>query len=121
MDGRMARPAILAAALLLASCSPTPPPGTEGGSPRYLADREACDDAASTAVNKRNAKTGLSWFASPVTRWSQIGDATDACMAEKGWGRIRACTADELRAGGRAGNLVVTAAGARCRDPGRNG
>ncbi|MDP9095810.1 MAG: hypothetical protein M3N26_04505, partial [Pseudomonadota bacterium] len=72
--------------------------------------------AASRAeVNAHNAKTGLDWFASPVRRWTQIGTATAACMAARGHGQTRWCTADELRSG--VGHPVVTSSGVQCSDP----
>ena len=66
------------------------------------------------AVDKNNAKRGLSWFGGPVTRWSRIEDGMNACMAGKGWGHARACTAEELRGGNRTGGLVVTRTGVQC-------
>lgn len=112
---RRVMPALFASVLLLPGCGYTPPPRTNTGAPQYEADLDACGTGASAAVNARNAKTGLSWFASPVTRWSQIDDRVSACMADKGYGRTRTCTAEELRTGG--GNRTVTAAGVRCSDP----
>lgn len=105
----------------LAACAYAPPPRTDTASPAYQSDYTACDTAVPDAVNKRNAKTGLAWMASPFTRWGQLDDGMNACMAAKGWGRVRACTPDELRAGNRAGSLVVTARGVQCADPGKPG
>ena len=85
--------------------------------PRIKTDLDACQDQAATKVNETNAKTGLAWFASPVRRWSQIGGATRACMAAKGYGEVRWCTADELRRGSRQGDVIVTASGVQCVDP----
>ncbi len=107
------------AALLLAGCGYTPPPQTEISGPAYGRDLDACRAAAKTAVNQHDVKTGLAWIAAPVTRWGRIGDATGACMAEKGYGRVRSCTAEELRSNARAGSMVVTAAGILCSDPPR--
>ena len=112
---RHAPSALLASSLLLSGCGYTPPPATNTAVPQYEADLGTCSTSGSKAVNARNAKTGLAWFASPVTRWSQIGDRVSACMADKGYGRTRTCTAAELRTGG--GNRTVTAAGVRCSDP----
>lgn len=103
--------------LTLAACGYHPPPQTNTASPAYVADRDACEDNAASTVNKANAKTGLAWFSSPVRRWSQIADATQACMGEKGYGRVRWCTADELHSGSRQGNMIVTASGVQCSDP----
>ena len=106
---------ILATLLLTQGCGYAPPPRADTAAPQYEADLDKCRDDTATAVNKRNAKTGLAWFASPVTRWGQIGDGVSACMAARGYGRSRACTAEELRTAG--GNRVVTTAGVRCSDP----
>lgn len=103
--------------LALAACGYHPPPGTNTGNPAFVADRDACEDQSESAVDKTNAKTGLAWFSSPVRRWGQISDATQSCMAGKGYGRLRWCTADELRSGNRQGNLVVTSTGVQCSDP----
>ena len=105
------------AALLLAACAGTPP-AAEAGSAAYRTDHDACDAAVPGAVNKRNAKTGLAWFASPITRWGDIAEGMNACMAGKGWGRTRTCTPAELAAGSRTPGLLVTATGIRCSDPG---
>jgi hypothetical protein len=103
--------------LILAACGYHPPPQTNTASPAYVADRDACEDKSSTDVNKTNAKTGLAWFSSPVRRWSQIADAAQSCMAGKGYGRVRWCTADELRSGNRQGSMIVTSSGVQCSDP----
>ena len=100
----------------LAACGPRPPPA-DARTAAFRGDQDACEASVPDAVNKRNAKTGLAWFSSPVLRWGQIDDGMSACMQGKGWGRTRACTAEELRAGNRAPNLRVTAAGIRCTDP----
>ncbi|HYZ61931.1 MAG TPA: hypothetical protein VE650_05705 [Acetobacteraceae bacterium] len=97
---------------VLAGCGYDPPPQTDVSKPAYRTDLDACQDSAATEVNKENAKKGLRWFASPVRRWGQIDDAVDACMAGKGYGRLRACSDAELR----SGNVVVTASGVRCGD-----
>ena len=111
---------VLSAVTGLAACGTTPPPAN----PReaaYRGDAAACDSSVTEAVDKRNAKTGLAWFTSPVRRWGQLDDGQSACMAAKGWGRTRACTAEELRAGNRARNLSVTSNGIRCTDPATHG
>ncbi len=109
------RPLAFAAVLLLAGCGYMPPPQTDRATPAYTADLGNCEGGASSAVNTRNAKTGLAWFTSPVRRWWQLGDSVTTCMAEKGYGRVRTCTDEELRAGNRAA-LTVTAAGVQCTD-----
>ena len=108
-------PALFASVLLLPGCGYSPPPATDTAAPQYEADLDACRASVSKAVNARNAKTGLRWFASGVTRWPDIDEGVSACMATKGYGRIRTCTAEELRTGG--GGRTVTAAGVRCSDP----
>lgn len=112
---RAARSAVLL--LALASCGYDPPPQTDVNSASYRTDRDACETAAATSVDKENAKRALVWLASPVRRWGQISDATQACMAGKGHGRLRWCTDDELKGGTRRGNVVVTASGVQCTDP----
>ena len=109
---------LVATLLALAACGYTPPPRADTSSPAYQTAIDACQDTVSSAVNKQNAKTGLAWLASPVRRWSQIGDGVSACMAQKGYGRTRACTPAELRQGNRSSNMVVTASGIQCFDPG---
>lgn len=84
-------------------------------SAKYRVDVEACDASVPEGVDKRNAKTGLAWFGGPVTRWGQIDDAMNACMGGKGWGRVRACTADELRTG--SPTRIVTRSSVQCADP----
>jgi hypothetical protein len=112
------RPVLPALLVLgLAACGYEPPAQTDRSAPAYQADLNACQDTAATDVNKRNAKTGLAWFSSPLRRWGQIEDGVQACMAGKGYGRLRWCSEDELRNGARSGNVVVTAAGIRCTEP----
>lgn len=101
----------------LAACGYDPPPQVDARAPAYAANLEACRDSASTEVNTRNAKTGLAWFASPVRRWGQIRDTVQTCMAGKGYGSLRTCTEDELRAGSKSSTLVVTAEGIKCTEP----
>jgi hypothetical protein len=107
----------LAALLTLTACGYQPPPRVDTASPVYVADRDTCEDNSATAVNRQNAKTGLAWFSSPFRRWGQISDATQSCMAGHGYGRLRWCTADELRSGDRQGNIIVTSSGVQCSDP----
>ena len=71
-----------------------------------------------SAVNKQNAKTGLAWLSSPVRRWGQISDGVQSFMADKGYGRLRWCTAEELQKGA---GVVSTVAGLQCVDPARRG
>ena len=103
--------------LTLAACGYQPPPQTNTANPAYVADRDTCEDQSHDQVNKTNAKTGLAWFSSPVRRWSQIADATQSCMAGKGYGQVRWCTPEELRSGNRQGSMIVTSSGVQCSDP----
>ena len=103
--------------LTLSACGYHPPPQTNTASPAYVADRDACEDKSTADVNKTDAKTALAWFGSPFHRWSQIADATQSCMAGKGYGRVRWCTPEELRSGNRQGGMIVTASGVQCSDP----
>jgi hypothetical protein len=111
---RLLLPAML---LALAGCGYTPPPQTDTSKPAYRADLDACQDSAAEAVNKRNAKTGPAWFSSPVRRWGQIQDGVQVCMAGKGYGSVRWCTADELRTAAKSGAVMVTSAGVQCVVP----
>jgi hypothetical protein len=106
---------ILVVAAGVGACGYSPPAGTATDAPTYRADLDACQASVPDAVDKNNAKRGLSWFGGPVTRWSRIGDGLNACMAGKGWGHARACTAEELR--GSKG--VVTRTGVQCAEPGK--
>ena len=101
----------------LAACGYRPPAQTDVEAKSYQTDLAACRTSASTDVNKQNAKRALDWFASGVRRWGQISDATQACMVGKGYGRLRWCTADELKSGTRAAGVVVTSSGVQCTDP----
>ncbi len=107
------------AALLLActGCGYSPPAQTDTALSSYKTDLEACHQTAEADVSKQNAKRALTWLASPVRRWGQIGDATGSCMAEKGYGQLRWCRDDELANARRSGNVVVTAAGVQCVQP----
>jgi hypothetical protein len=111
------RCAILLLAATLAACGYAPPAHTDTDSPQYQADLDACDSSVPDAVDRNNAKKGLTWLAGALTRWPRIDAAMDKCMADKGWGHVRACTADELRT--HTGNKTVTRDGIRCSDPGK--
>lgn len=101
----------------LSACGYQAPAQTNLAAQGYQTDLAACRDAAHSSVNKQNAKRALDWFSSPVRRWGQIGDATQSCMADKGYGRVRWCTEAELRDGRRSGGMVVTSSGVQCSDP----
>ncbi len=107
----------------LVACSYAPPAQTDTASPKYQADYDACQASVPDGVDKRNAKRGLTWFAGGVTRWSRIDDGLNTCMGGKGWGHLRACTAEELRQDDktRAKTLTVTRDGIRCTDPNKPG
>lgn len=62
-----------------------PPVAADRAAPQYQADLAACQEESVDAVNKRNAKTGLDWFSSPVRRPFQIRAAIRACVAGKGY------------------------------------
>ncbi len=109
------RCSILLCAAVLAACGYAPPAQTDVDSPKYQADLDACQSTVPDTVDRANAKRGLTWMAGPVTRWSRIDAAMGQCMGEKGWGRTRACTAEERRTG--TGNQTVTRDGIRCSDP----
>lgn len=113
-----------ALAVGLGACSYAPPAQTNTASPKYQADLDSCETSVPDGVDKRNAKRGLTWMAGGVTRWSRIDDGLNACMGGKGWGHLRACTADELRQGSKTqatGTLTVTRDGIRCTDPNKPG
>jgi hypothetical protein len=72
----------------IAACGYEPPVQADKAKPAYAGDLESCQDSAGDTVNKRNAKTGLAWFSSPVRRWGQKRDEVRNCMAGKGYGRV---------------------------------
>ena len=115
----MLRTLLLFGTAVVVACGYSPPPHTNTATPRYKTDLAACNTSVPDAVDARNAKTGLRWMASGVTRWTEIDTGIDACMADKGWGRTRACTPEELRTGG--GNRTVTTRGIECADAGKAG
>ena len=67
----------------LAGCA-YEPPVRDRAAPTYQADLLSCQDSVPSAVNARNAKTGLDWFSSPVRRPFQIRAGMRACMESKG-------------------------------------
>ncbi|MBC7799367.1 MAG: hypothetical protein H7Z10_01990 [Gemmatimonadaceae bacterium] len=83
----MGRMMILFGVLAVTGCYGYEPPVTaDRTAPQYQADLAACQDESVDAVNKRNAKTGLDWFSSPVRRLFQIRAAIRECVAAKGYG-----------------------------------
>ena len=114
--GGVIRAAVFAA-LAVAGCGYRPPAQTNTDAPAYHTDLTACRATARTATNTQNVKKFLGWVASPVTRWGDIDDAVRTCMADKGYGRLRWCTPEELRTGTRGSGVVVTSAGVQCTDP----
>lgn len=109
--------AALLATLAVAACGYRPPAQTNTEAPSYHTDLTACRATARTDTNTQDVKKFLRWVASPVTRWGQIDDALQTCMASKGYGRLRWCTPEELRTGTRSAGVVVTSAGVQCTDP----
>lgn len=107
----------LALLLGLGACGTQPPAQTNTAASGYASDLAACEASAASAVNTRNAKTAPAWFGSPILRWGQIADARQACMTARGYGRVRWCSAEELRQGARSGNVVVTPSGVQCAGP----
>ncbi len=77
--------AVIAGVLLTSCSSYAPPMQAERRGPAYDAALAACQEAAPGAVNKRNAKTGLDWFASPIRRPFQIRAEIRACLDTKGF------------------------------------
>lgn len=79
---------VLLMVLPAAGCSgyaPAMQAGTDVSSPAYQADLSACQDQSAAAVDKRNAKTGLAWFASPVRRPFQVRAEIRTCLRTKGY------------------------------------
>ena len=82
----MRRMVILLGVLAVAGCAGYEPRvETDRSAPKYQADLAACQQSSVDAVNKRNAKTGLAWFSSPVRRPFQIREAIRSCVREKGY------------------------------------
>lgn len=80
------RVGLLAGVLAMAGCYGYEPPGSaDRSAPQYQADLAACQESSVDAVNKRNAKTGLDWFSSPVRRPFQIRAAIRECVRAKGY------------------------------------
>ncbi len=76
---------LLAGALGATGCVSSYAPGVQGAGPAYQADLAACQEQSTTAVNKRNAKTGLAWMASPVRAPFQVRPAIRECLKAKGY------------------------------------
>lgn len=82
----MRRMVVLLGVLAVAGCAGYEPRAeTDRSAPKYQADLLACQQSSVDAVNKRNAKTGLAWFSSPVRRPFQIREAIRSCIREKGY------------------------------------
>lgn len=85
MDG-MKRIVVLSGLLAVTGCySYEPRVDTDRTAPKYQADLAACQETSVDAVNKRNAKSGLDWFSSPVRRPFQIREAIRSCVRAKGY------------------------------------
>lgn len=78
---------VLAGMLAVAGCvsSYAPPLQAAQPGPAYQADLAACQEQSSTAVAKRNAKTGLAWFASPFRQPFQVRPEIRSCLKAKGY------------------------------------
>lgn len=77
---------VLLSVLAVAGCyGYAPPVQTDTAAPQYQADLAECQDQSVDAVNKRNAKSGLDWFSSPVRRTFQIRAAIRSCITAKGY------------------------------------
>ena len=84
--GAMKRIVVLLGVLTVAGCAGYEPRvDTDRAAPKYQADLAACQASSADAVNKRNAKTGLDWFSSPVRRPFQIREAIRSCVKSKGY------------------------------------
>ena len=79
---------VLLMLLSVAGCSayaPAMPAGTDVAAPAYQADLQTCQGQSAAAVDKRNARTGLAWFASPVRRPFQVRAEIRTCLRAKGY------------------------------------
>lgn len=79
---------VLLMVLSAAGCSayaPAMQAGTDVAAPAYQADLLTCQGQSGAAVDKRNAKTGLAWFASPVRRPFQVRAEIRTCLRAKGY------------------------------------
>lgn len=82
----MKRIVVLLGMLAVTGCySYEPRVETDRAVPKYRADLAACQETSVDAVNKRNAKSGLDWFSSPVRRPFQIREAIRSCVKAKGY------------------------------------
>ncbi len=68
-----------------AGCISSYAPSVRGAGPAYQADLATCQEQATTAVNKRNAKTGLAWFSSPFRAPFQVRPEIRDCLKAKGY------------------------------------
>jgi len=81
----MKRMIVLLMGLGTAGCISSYAPAVRGAGPAYQADLAACQAQSTDAVNKRNAKTGLAWFGSPVRAPFQVRPEIRACLKAKGY------------------------------------
>ena len=77
----------LAGALAVAGCVSSYAPTVQGAdaAPGYQKDLAACQEESTAALDKRNAKTGLAWFASPVRNPFQVRPMIRSCLRGKGY------------------------------------
>ena len=81
----MKRVILLAGLLGCAGCVSSYAPAVRAPGPAYQADLAACQEQSTAAVDKRNAKTGMAWFASPVRAPFQVRPAIRDCLKAKGY------------------------------------
>lgn len=78
---------LLAGVLAVAGCVSSYAPTVQGpdAAPGYQKDLAACQEESTAALDKRNAKTGLAWFAAPVRAPFQVRPMIRACLRAKGY------------------------------------
>ena len=78
---------VLAGMLAVAGCVSNYAPPLQGAQtgPAYQTDLAACQEQSTAAVDKRNAKTGLAWFASPFRQPFQVRPEIRSCLKAKGY------------------------------------
>ena len=83
--GGMKRMVVLFGVVALGGCYHYAPVVAADRPAQYEEDLAACQESGVAAVNTRNAKTALSWIASPATRLFQIRAAIRECVRAKGY------------------------------------
>jgi len=88
--GGMKRIVVLLGLLAVAGCAGYEPRvDTDRTAAKYQTELAACQASSAEAVDKRNAKTGLDWFSSPVRRPFQVREAIRSCVRDKGYAVTR--------------------------------